>query len=362
MKKALLFIFIFSCSILGLKSQNLRDSTKTGTEEFIGDDSLETIALQWAKGLSEVKQEAHAGDKEFKRFTNFYQDYLDSERCALFQLAKAGKINYTTVIPYMSGKKQKLQNLYNRFLEIEKEYPGSIEERQRIAEGTSVIPATCNLSCTNVDFSSGDFTGWNGYYAINNSSTSAFSNSSLTGGPLGSVVRGAPDSHTNTYQMHITSRANNDWFLNYYHGINMSQASPWGSGYSAMIGDSINNGSGQAFLSQKFQVTSATNSFTYAYSVLLENPNHNYYQQPFFSITMFDQNGDTIYNCGVYHVVSGTNLSGFTAEYYPPNNDHQTGGAGGGGYRLLEKLDYYECTAYSLYWAVYYDCFSGFRL
>jgi len=292
-------------------------------------DSLEDLLSKWDTLLSEVKQQAKASNEDFQLFSNFNRRYLDSEWSALFQLIKYRKINYSNIASYLSAKNQKIQALYSSFIQIKQEYPSSVEPFQHPSL-TPPLPIGCNVACTNMDFSAGNFTGWNGYYAANNSTTLAHVFTGITGGLLGAVVRSALDPATsNSYQVHITSRGNNDWFLRNYHAINMSQASPWGNGYSAMIGDSINNGKGMAVLSQEFQVTSTTNSVTYAYSVFLENPAHNYYQQPFFSVTLFDQNGDTIRNCGVYNVVSGPNIPGFAGEYYPPDNHETSGGAGG---------------------------------
>jgi len=292
-------------------------------------DSLEYLLSKWDTLLLEVQQEKRAGNEDFQLFSNFNRTYLDSEWSTLFQLIKYRKVNYGNIASYLAPKKQKLQDLYTRFVQIKQDYPSSVEPF-RHPSIAAPLPIGCNPSCINMDFAAGNFTGWSGYYATNNSTTITHVITGVTGGPLGPVVRAAKDPATsNTYQVHITSAANNDWFLSNYHSINMSQASPWGSGYSAMIGDSINNGKGVAILSQEFQVTPTTNSITYAYSVFLENPAHNYFQQPFFSVVLFDQNGDTIKNCGVYNVVSGSNIPGFTGEYYPPDNHETSGGAGG---------------------------------
>ncbi len=291
-------------------------------------DSLEFLLSKWDSLLSEVRQQANASREDFQLFSNFNRSYLDSEWSALFQLIKYRKINYSNIASYLSSQKEKLQVLYSTFVQIKQQYPSSVEPF-RYPSVTPPLPAGCNPACTNMDFATGNFTGWNGYYAANNSTTLAHVFTGITGGPLGPIVRAARDPATsNTFQAHITSRGNNDWFLSNYHSINMSQASPWGSGYSAMIGDSINNGKGMAVLSQEFMVTPTTNSVTYAYSVFLENPSHNYFQQPFFSVVLFDQNGDTIRNCGVYNVVSGPNIPGFVGEYYPPDNRETSGGAG----------------------------------
>jgi large repetitive protein len=292
-------------------------------------DSLEDLLSKWDKIVMEVKQQVNANDEDFQLFTNFNRSYLDSEWAALFQLIKYRKINYDNISSYLSPEKQKLETLYASFLQIKQEFPSSLEPFRHPLMAPP-LPVGCNAACTNMDFSTGNFLGWNGYYGVNNSTTLAHAITGITGGVLGAVVKGAWDRATSsTYQAHITSSGNKDWFLSNYHSINMSQASPWGSGHSAMIGDSINNGKGVAVLSQEFEVTPTTNSITYAYSVFLENPAHSYYQQPFFTVVLFDQNGDTIRNCGVYNVVSGSNIPGFTGEYYPPDSHETSGGAGG---------------------------------
>ena len=183
----------------------------------------EKLVSQWNNILNETRQEANATDKDFNLFIRFNQNYVDSERCALFQLVKSGKINESNITPYISAKKQKLQTLYSRFLEIKKEFPTSVAQN---AVNAPITLDTCFPSCTNIDFSSGNFTGWSGFYAVNNSVTN-YNITNITGGLLGPVVKGALDPFTgNTYQVHITSKANVDWFLKTFHGINMSQASP----------------------------------------------------------------------------------------------------------------------------------------
>ncbi len=251
-------------------------------------------------------------------FVRFNQYYIDSERCALFQLVKSGKINDKNIATYINDKKLKLQALYSKFVQIEKDYPTSVEQAKALKP---ITLDTCFPSCTNIDFNTGDFTGWSGFYGINSSVTN-YNITNITGGLLGPVVKGALDPFSgNTYQVHITSKGNVDWFLRNYHGINMPQASPWGGNFSAMIGDSINNGAGVAMLSQKFFVSPGTTNFTYQYAVFLENPNHPTFEQPFFKVAILDQNGDTIPFCGQYVVVSKATIPGFKGEYYPPRND-----------------------------------------
>ncbi len=280
--------------------------------------SSEKLKSQWYKTLDELKQQVNAGDKDFAIFLSFYKLSIDSAFLDLYVETHKGRANQSILANYINSQKQKLLILYNNFTQLKNNY-------QAPALAPSYIPPSCNPSCSNMDFSSGNLDYWYGYYATNNASTRTYSIINVNGGPLGAVVQGAYDPNVGTYQVHLTSKANYDWFLLNYYGIQMSQASPWGNGYSAMIGDSVNYSypsDGQvAILSQEFQVTPTTNSITYAYSVLLENPGHPYYQQPFFSVTVFDQNGDTIKNCGEYSVYSGPGLPGFTGYLNPAGID-----------------------------------------
>lgn len=281
-------------------------------------DGTEKLSLQWNTTLSAVKEQVHASDKDFAAFLNFYQPHIDSARLDLYTKTHAGTTNPSTVKNYMNSQQQNLVALYTNF-------SNQYNNIQMPKVAPSYTAPTCDSACTNMDFSNANLDGWYGYYATNTASTSAYSITGVNGGALGAVVKGAYDGNTKTYQIHLTSNSSVDWFLKNYHKILMSQASPWGNGYSVMIGDSVKTStpySGQvAILSQDFNVTPTTNSITYAYSVLLENPTHSYYQQPFFSVTVFDQNGDTIKNCGQYSVYSGPGLAGFKGEYYSVGKD-----------------------------------------
>ena len=88
-----------------------------------------------------------------------------------------------------------------------------------------------------------------------------------------------------------------------------------GMTHSAILGDSSEVCGGAAILEQKFLVTPGNAAFTYMYAAFLENPNHPYWQQPYFRVSFFDQNGDTLKGCGNYLVTGGPNTPGF----YPMN-------------------------------------------
>ena len=314
MKQRLPILFLSLFLVAGLSAQThfpvYNPSYHYNTEDT---DKMELLAAKWNTALNEVKQKVNASNESFEAFSNYYRATLDSEHYVFFKKVRSGKITFSNVNSYIKAKKQTIQNLYNNYSNVKSKF-----KSPRLAP--SYTPPSCEPSCTNMDFSTGDLTGWYGYYATDNSVTS-YTISGMTGGYLGAVQKAAYDPITSTYQIHITQAAANDWFLNTYHAIHMSQGSPWGHGYSVMIGDSIAIDAQVATLSQEFEVTPTTNSITYAYSVFLDNPGHSYYEQPFFSVTLFDSAGDTIKGCGEYDVVSAPGLAGFRGEYDPGNGD-----------------------------------------
>ncbi len=313
----IVLIFFFS---LGLSAQTHFPVYTHGSQysALADTDGSEKLSIQWNATLDELQQQVKANDKEFAAFLNFYQPVIDSARLALYNKTQAGTANLSGTGAYMNSQKQKLLALYNNFIKVKNKY-------QTPKLTPSYTPPSCNPACSNMDFSNGDLSDWYGYYATNNASTTAYRITGVNGGYIGAVTKGANDANTKTYQIKLTSKANNDWLLYNTFKTTMSQGSPWGTGNSVMIGDSTKVSTpyqGQvAILAQEFMVTPTTNSITYAYSVLLENPTHSYYQQPFFSVTVFDQNGDTIKNCGQYSVYSGPGLSGFKGFYDKANKD-----------------------------------------
>lgn len=321
MQRKLLSIVLLFTGLSELNAQNTHfpiynPSAKHSVSADTG--SSEKLKFQWNTALDELKQQVNAGDTNFAIFLSVYRSSIDSAFWDLYTKTHKGRVNQAILTNDINSQKQKLFVLYNNFAQLKNKY-------HTPPLAPSYTPPSCNPSCSNMDFSSGNLDYWYGYYATNNASVKAYKIINENGGSLGAVTQGAFDPNVGTYQIHITSKANNDWFLWNYYNIAMPQASPWGNGYSAMIGDSVTYSYpsyGQvAVLSQEFQVTPTTNSITYAYSVLLENPNHSYYQQPFFSVTVFDQNGDTIKNCGEYSVYSGPGLPGFTGYLNPAGID-----------------------------------------
>lgn len=147
--------------------------------------------------------------------------------------------------------------------------------------------------CTNMDFESGDFTGWLGN--------------------VGSITCGAPAAP------HPVINAGCGGIPSAHHTImtgagldlcgNFPVVAPGGS-FSVKLGDGQTAGNGAATLEQTFIVQQQTANFTYKYAVVVEDATHLPNEQPFFKVEMYDQNNQMI-NCGQYLVVGGPNIPGF---------------------------------------------------
>lgn len=143
---------------------------------------------------------------------------------------------------------------------------------------------TPQQACTNIDFESGNLTGWTtstGYNPLYNSAGCCQS----TGGA----------------QL-VTSGAGNDACGGF------PVVAPGGN-FSLRLG---NNGIGGVAdrLEQTFNVTAANANFTYKYAVVFEDPGHSLTDQPSFQIEMLDSNGVQI-PCTYYNVAAGQNIPGF---------------------------------------------------
>ena len=317
-KLSILLILFLS---LGINAQNYYPNHTTPNTQTSDSDAFEKVVGHWASTLNQIKNEFHASDTVFYMFKNYCSSQLDSMHYDFFQQARAGKLNSTNVSAYMNSKRPKMKALYANFQQVLNNYSNAMYPPHAPKFLPSYVAPSCDSACTNMDFSTGDFTGWYGYYGSDNSNAS-YSIIGVNGGYLGAVQKGAYDPTSRTYQIHLTTSPNVDWFLNTYPHVLLSQSSPFGSGHSAMIGDSVAVGAQSAILSQDFYVTNATSSITYSYAVLFENPGgHNQYQQPFFNITIFDQNGDTIQGCGEYRVYSHPGIPGFKGVWNPLGGD-----------------------------------------
>ena len=287
-------------------------------------EKLESILSNWNSTLEDARLQAGVSADEFAVFKRFYAHSIDSVHLEFIRKINSHSIDIANVSNYMESKKPFFAALFNTFRKTELEFPTSVSEyktehRPRIGQDT------CFPICYNTGFEDGTFDGWYGYYGVNSSSNIAFNITSITGGYMGPVSRGAQDPFTNNdYQLHITSGSATDNFLSTYSTYSMPQVSPWGGSHSVMMGDTTWASYGTAILSQTFLVTSNHANLTLEYALFLENPvAHAYYQQPFFSVVVIDATtGDTIPGCGKYLISADfANQDGFKGIWYPVDAD-----------------------------------------
>ncbi|HTB32679.1 MAG TPA: gliding motility-associated C-terminal domain-containing protein [Bacteroidia bacterium] len=252
---------------------------------------------------------------------------MDSLRGTFMVAIGNGTVTLANVTSYEDELVSAMKKIYVKFKAIEKRYPSSVEEFRNYRP---FISAVCDSACNNIDFETGNLSGWNAFYAVNTSSTTARAVSIITGGPAGPVIHAANDTLTSTtgyynttvgknprpdYQINVTSGSRGDAIV-----PSVPVVSPFGGHYSVMLGDSTQVNYGVAILSQTFLVGSGNANLTYQYAVFLENPSHNFFQQPFFTVKILNSSGDTIAYCGEYNVVSGNGTQTFDSiQYYDAN-------------------------------------------
>ncbi|MBI3509605.1 MAG: PKD domain-containing protein [Bacteroidetes bacterium] len=170
--------------------------------------------------------------------------------------------------------------------------------------------------CTNMDFETGNFTGWTGFIGDNTVSSN---------GPLQNINPGifttgmdALLSDMNARHTIVSAASGNDMYGGF------PCVFPGGN-YSVRLGNTYANYQGEA-LEQTFTVGAANTSFTYSYAVVLNDGGHSAGEQPYFRIEMFDQSNNLI-PCAQYYVeAAGGNTPGFTPSaidpwtYYSPWN------------------------------------------
>ena len=140
-----------------------------------------------------------------------------------------------------------------------------------------------NGPCVNMDFESGDFTGW------------TLTRGDVNGGSPYSFVNEVPQA-PGTY--HTITGAGTDPVT----GI--STVNPDGGTFSVRLGDGPGVGARAAKMSQTFLVDASNSIFTYSYAVIFQSPvGHALNQQPYFAVRVFDEFGNNV-SCGQYSVIA----------------------------------------------------------
>ena len=84
---------------------------------------------------------------------------------------------------------------------------------------------------------------------------------------------------------------------------------PSGGAYSMRLGNSMTGAQAER-VTLEFVVTPDVSFFLLQYAVILQDPGHNFEDQPRFELRIFDENDEQV-ECGLYTVRSGPNIPGF---------------------------------------------------
>ncbi|HLG01976.1 MAG TPA: hypothetical protein VI731_00175, partial [Bacteroidia bacterium] len=173
-------------------------------------------------------------------------------------------------------------------------------------------PSAAMAPCTNMDFETGNFTGWSGFKGENTLSSA---------GPLQNIQAGFFSTGINASITDMNAR--HTIVQNPGAGNDVCGGFPCvapGGSYSVRLGNDYANYQGEA-IEQTFTVGATNTSFTYNYAVVLNDGGHSQGEQPYFRIEMYDSLGNPI-PCAQYFVEAGGSIPGFIScglsTYYKP--------------------------------------------
>ena len=165
--------------------------------------------------LNAVAFKVKASATDMNLFSNYYTDTIYNDRVEYVNELLDIINTDADIQSYADKLVSKYTNLYLQLQEIKKEYPSTVSEYS--FPQSHKPQATCNPTCSDIGFESGTLTGWNAYYAKNNSTSTKMTYTSVVGGVAGAVTQAAydivtdPKYHKNPdYQVKIMSGAGND--------------------------------------------------------------------------------------------------------------------------------------------------------
>ncbi|MCE9540780.1 MAG: hypothetical protein K8R85_16400, partial [Bacteroidetes bacterium] len=197
------------------------------------------------------------------------------------------------------GSEIKYPTAYAGFLYFKKQE--FIGKKEGTWQKSLPAPPPSNLSgvCGNIDFETGDLSGWIGFSGAN---PGCCGTAGFVSNGVNAAVGDANARHT------ITTGAGVDPCGGF------PVVAPAMPGYAAgvfscRLGNGV-NGSQAERMETVFTPTASNNVFTYQYAVVLEDPGHGNADQPFFNVEMVDANGVAI-PCTSILYVAGGGIPGF---------------------------------------------------
>ncbi len=197
------------------------------------------------------------------------------------------------------GSELKQANSYAAFLNYKKaEFIGKKSDTWQKSL-PPIPPSNLSGACGNIEFETGDFSGWTGFTGAN---PGCCPTSGFVSNGVNAAVNDANARHT------IVTGA----------GVDPCGGFPLvappmpgyvGGTYSCRLGNGLVGGEAER-MEIIFIPTLTNNVFTYQYAAVLEDPGHSQAEQPYFSVQIMDSNGNII-PCTSDTYVPGGNIPGF---------------------------------------------------
>jgi len=205
-------------------------------------------------------------------------------KCSDFQTASYGPGNVNMAVEVKAGESYYIMADNFKYSPTS---PGCIKYNISV----TLVNFNANSQCTNADFETGSFSGWN-----------VLSGKSVSG------IRGAKTPDFTMSGVGIISGR---------HTIMTGGTDPCGGfpmvapggKFSARIGNNINGAQAEQ-VRQTFKVSTVDPTYTYRYAVVFQDPQHAVEQQPFFKAMVLDKNGNII-PCSEFVVSADENIPGF---------------------------------------------------
>ncbi|HXP50533.1 MAG TPA: hypothetical protein VN922_11295, partial [Bacteroidia bacterium] len=154
--------------------------------QAISGEEYEELASYWKDAMKDVKHRLGLSNTDFNLFTSFYKLKNDSMQYEFHKKIRLGKLTRSNILGYEAFIESQELYLYQQFEQVKKDYPESVTEYALTTQSKPYL--ACNPGCTNIDFANGTLSGWNAFYAQNESTSSKDSIVGVVGGPCGAVT------------------------------------------------------------------------------------------------------------------------------------------------------------------------------
>lgn len=170
----------------------------------------------------------------------------------------------------------------------------------RVTNDPAIVNKAVGQPCQNADFELNTYAGWETYCGKTNGTAYTVVNQTAYTPGIGASCLGG-----SWGDQHVIFNGGSDPIV-----PSIPMVNPNGGIASVRIGDGTAIQAYGSVLKQTFLVDANSSVFSYSYAAVLEDPNHQASNQPFFKVKLTDQAGNEI-NCGNYQSYAGDNQPGW---------------------------------------------------